>query len=78
MMKKGLIFAFIVAVVLMSCSTNDQTNDPDDIRKSAQTPIGFSVQKQNITRSANMETVKHYNFGVWAWKVEGRNGLTDA
>lgn len=78
MMKKGLIFAFIVAVVLMSCSTNDQTNDPDDIRKSAQTPIGFSVQKQNITRATNMEAVKHYNFGVWAWKVEGRNGLTDA
>ena len=40
MMKKGLIFAFIVAVFLMSCSTNDQTNDPDDIRKSAQMPIG--------------------------------------
>ena len=54
------------------------TNDPDDIRKSAQTPIGFSVQKQNITRATNMEAVKHYNFGVWAWKVEGRNGLTDA
>ena len=78
MKKKGFIFLWTVLAFMVSCSTNDQTNDPDDIRKSAQTPIGFSVQKQNITRATNMEAVKHYNFGVWAWKVEGRNGLTDA
>ena len=80
MKKKGFIFLWTVTVLafMVSCTTNDQINAPDNIRNIAQTPIGFSVQKQNITRSANMETVKHYNFGVWAWKVQGRNGLTDA
>jgi hypothetical protein len=43
-----------------------------------QTPIEFNVQKQNITRAANLEDIKHYNFGVWAWKVEGKNSLPDA
>ena len=78
MKKKGFIFLWTVLAFMVSCTTNDQINAPDNIRNIAQTPIGFSVQKQNITRSANMETVKHYNFGVWAWKVQGRNGLTDA
>jgi hypothetical protein len=46
-------------------------------RKVDQTPIGFNVQKQNITRAVNLETVKHYNFGVWAYKVNGKNNLAD-
>ena len=78
MKKKGFIFLWTVLAFMVSCTTNDQINAPDNIRNIAQTPIGFSVQKQNITRATNMEAVKHYNFGVWAWKVEGRNGLTDA
>lgn len=32
-------------------------------------PISFSVEKKNITRSANsLESLGHYNFGVWAYK----------
>lgn len=76
MMKKNSIIAFVFAAVLMSCSSNDAGDA--DTRNTPQIPIRFSVQKQNITRAANLETVNHYNFGAWAWKVQGRNGLEDA
>ena len=76
-MKKYSLFAIGVAAALVGCSSDDVIND-STVRKSAETPIGFNVQKQNITRAANLETVKHYNFGVWAWKVQGKNSLTDA
>ena len=78
-MKKQFYFAFAVATVaLASCSSDDVVNDNVGVRNSGQVPIGFSVQKQNITRAANLENVKHYNFGVWAWKVQGKNSLEDA
>jgi len=74
-MKKNFLFAFAVATVaLASCSSDDVVNDNVGVRNSGQVPIGFSVQKQNITRAANLETVKHYNFGVWAWKVTPVSG----
>lgn len=76
MMKKNSILTLVFAAILVGCSSNDAGDV--DIRHTPQIPIGFSVQKQNITRAANLETVNHYNFGVWAWKVQGRNGLEDA
>ncbi len=77
-MKKSYLFAFAAATALtVSCSNDDLVNEMGT-RKVDQTPIGFNVQKQNITRAQNLETVKHYNFGVWAWKVNGKNELADA
>jgi len=77
-MQKQFYFAFAVAAALASCSSDDVVNETVGVRNSGQVPIGFNVQKQNITRAANLETVKHYNFGVWAWKVNGKNSATDA
>ena len=78
-MKKVYLLAIATAAVLVGCSSNDVVNDIPG-SKTREVPIGFSVQKQNITRAAttnNLETVKHYNFGVFAWKVNGKNSLKD-
>jgi hypothetical protein len=80
-MKKVYLFA-IAAAALVGCSSNDLVDGPGangpGTGNGGQTPIEFNVQKQNITRAANLEDVNHYNFGVWAWKVNGSNGLPDA
>ncbi len=75
-MRKSKLFAVVFAAALVGCSS-DSLVDNSVMKKAKETPIGFSVQKQNITRAANLETVKHYNFGVWAWKVGGKNSLAD-
>ena len=77
-MKKQFYFAIAVAAALASCSSDDVVNETVGVRSTGQVPIEFNVQKQNITRAANLETVGHYNFGVWAWKVNGKNSATDA
>lgn len=76
-MKRIYLFA-IAAVALVGCSSNDLVDDTSGNQRTAEVPIEFNVQKQNITRAANLETVKHYNFGVFAWKVNGKNSLADA
>ena len=76
-MKKSYLFALAVGAVMAGCSNNDLVNGTVD-RGATQVPIEFNVQKQNITRGTNLESVKHYNFGVWAWKVSGKNSLADA
>jgi len=81
-MKKVYLLAIATAAVLVGCSSNDVVNDIPGSKMTREVPIGFSVQKQNITRAtSNLENVKHYNFGVWAWKVNpvsGTTGLADA
>jgi hypothetical protein len=76
-MKTKQILALAAIAALASCSSNDLVSPPADSRTAGEVPIEFNVQKQNITRAANLETVKHYNFGVWAWKVGGKNALAD-
>ncbi len=68
-MKKGFFFAFAVAALLASCSSDDLVNESVVQKDAKQIPIGFTVKKQNITRAQNLETLGHYNFGVWAYKV---------
>jgi hypothetical protein len=52
-------------------------NETVAAKQATQTPIGFSVQRQNVTRSAtNLETLKHYNFGVWAYKKGAKTGIS--
>ncbi len=76
-MKKSNLFAIAVAALLVSCSSDDLVNDAVE-KKVREVPIGFSVQKQNITRANTaLEALNHYNFGVWAWKVSGKNSLAD-
>lgn len=76
-MKRIYRIPLIMLSTLMSligCSRNGLVND---LSKKEETPIEFSVQKENITRAANLEAVNHYNFGVWAWKLNGTNSLPD-
>lgn len=77
-MKKSCLLAFAVATVLMGCSNDELVSEPAIAKQAREIPIGFSVQKENVTRGKNLETLKHYNFGVWAWKVNGKNLLADA
>ena len=72
-MKKQLFYAIAAAAAFVSCSTDDVVNEAA-AGKMGETPIGFNVQKENITRAQNLETQKHYNFGVWAWKVNAKSG----
>jgi len=64
----------MLAALSMGCSRHGLVNEPSQEEVA---PIEFSVQKENITRVANLEAVNHYNFGVWAWKVNGTNSLPD-
>lgn len=78
-MKQTYFFLLVVAAIMMGCTTHDLVNDigGDSGNNGNQTPIDFNVQKQNITRATNFETVNHFNFGVWAWKVGGKNSPDD-
>lgn len=74
-MKQSLFLAVAFAAAFASCSNDDLVSGS----KPGKTPISFNVQKQNITRGTNLETLNHYNFGVWAYKVQGKNNdLADA
>jgi len=70
-MKKQFYFAFAVAAALASCSSDDVVNETVAAKQATQTPIGFSVQRQNVTRSTPLENLEQYNFGVWAFKRKG-------
>ena len=74
MMKKVTIFAAI-AMTMVGCSSDELVNNSTE---NTEAPIAFSVEKKNISRATNLEDLKHYNFGVWAWKINGKNSLADA
>ena len=74
---RGYLIALAVATVLVSCSKDDVVKEPVVVIQETQVPIGFSVHKQNITRAVSLETVRHYNFGVWAWAVQSLKGQAD-
>ena len=74
---RGYIIALAVATVLLSCSKDDVVKEPVVVIQETQVPIGFSVHKQNITRAVSLETVRHYNFGVWAWAVQSLKSQAD-
>ena len=76
-MKKQVLFA-IATMTLASCSSDGLVNNSSS--GGGEAPIAFSVEKKNITRAEpqKLEDTKHYNFGVWAWKVNGKNSLADA
>ena len=74
-MKKRNLLALAMAIALAGCSSDELVNDTV-VKKANETPIGFNVQKQNITRATGsqaLESTGHYNFGVWAYKVKGDN-----
>lgn len=65
-----------VAAVFAGCSDHDLVSETSGTN-TREVPIEFNVQKQNITRAAtNLEAVKHYNFGVWAWKVSSKDAVS--
>ena len=76
-MKKYYFTLCAVAAIMTGCSNNDLVSESGTSFGTAKVPIEFNVQKQNITRASNLEAVNHYNFGVWAWKVNGKNSLED-
>jgi hypothetical protein len=73
-MKKSILLTLSAALALVGCSRTGLVNEQPEAQR---LPIEFSVQKQNITKAAKLESVGHYNFGVFAWKVQGSNGLAD-
>ncbi|SDN59839.1 Fimbrillin-like [Prevotella communis] len=65
MMKKVTIFAAI-AMTMIGCSSDELVNNSTENNEA---PIAFSVEKKNISRAVqNLESLGHYNFGVWAYK----------
>lgn len=66
-MKKQVFFA-VAAMALASCSSDVLVNNS---AADQEAPIAFGVEKKNITRGTNFETLERYNFGVWAYKVNG-------
>ncbi|SEA27333.1 Fimbrillin-like [Xylanibacter ruminicola] len=66
-MKKQVLFA-IATMTLASCSSDGLVNNSSS--GGGEAPIAFSVEKKNITRATNLETLGHYNFGVWAYKYK--------
>lgn len=75
-MKHSILLAFSAAVAFVGCSRQGLVTDPSG--KAQQFPIEFSVHGQNMTKGQNLETVDHYNFGVYAYKVNGSNSLAAA
>lgn len=66
-MKKSVLFA-VATMALASCSSDGLVNNSSS--GGSEAPIAFSVEKKNITRAASFESMGHYNFGVWAYKVK--------
>lgn len=75
-MKQSLLLA-VAALALVGCSRQGLVTDPSQPNGKL-VPVAFSVQRQNMTKATNLEAVNHYNFGVFAYKVNGSNGLADA
>ena len=75
-MKQSLLLA-VAALALVGCSRQGLVNDPSQPNGKL-VPVAFSVQRQNMTKATNLEAVNHYNFGVFAYKVGGKNSLSDA
>lgn len=75
-MKQSLLLA-VAALALVGCSRQGLVTDPSQPNGKL-VPVAFSVQRQNMTKATNLEAVNHYNFGVFAYKVNGKNSLADA
>ena len=70
-MKKQVLFA-LATMTLASCSSDGLVNNSSS--GGGEAPIAFSVEKKNITRATqDLEATGHYNFGVWAYKVNSSN-----
>ena len=67
-MRKDFICA-VAVLALTSCSSDSLVSDSP---ANTQTPIAFTVGQKNITRAdpPSLESTGHFNFGVWAYKVE--------
>ena len=71
---KKTVFLALATVALASCSSDELISNSSADEAGSKSPIAFSVEKQNITRAEqSLESTKHYNFGVWAYKVKGDN-----
>ena len=70
-MRKILTYA-VSALALASCSSDSLVSDSP---ANTQAPIAFNAGQKNITRTvddpSNLEKNGYYNFGVWAYKVNG-------
>ena len=65
-MKKLFILA-AAALMFTACSKDSEVVPSQE--KNDNTAIGFQVLNKNMSRSTSaMESVGHYNFGVWAYK----------
>lgn len=65
-MKQYILFA-ASAAVLASCASDEIIDE--NVMDGKEVPISFQVSRKNTTRAAStLQSVGHYNFGVWAYK----------
>lgn len=65
-MKKNL-FTLGIAAMLVACSS-DGLVDKATSSVDKEGPIGFVMGQRNMSRATSLQSQKHYNFGVFAYK----------
>ena len=71
---KRLFYLSIAALLFTGCSSDEIIDNGG--KDNRQVPITMSANKSNITRASNLESILHYNFGVWAQKVKTGSNQT--
>ena len=71
---KRLFYISIAALLFTGCSSDEIIDNGG--KDNRQVPITMSANKSNITRASNLESILHYNFGVWAQKVKTGSNQT--
>lgn len=66
-MKKNL-FIFAVAAILTACSSEGLVDNKTASSVDKEGPIGFVMGQRNMSRATSLQSQKHYNFGVFAYK----------
>lgn len=74
-MKKS--FFLLATVALMASCSSDEIVEQGG-KDGKQVPILLNTNQQNITRAESLEKTEHYNFGVWARKVNTATNASDA
>lgn len=69
-MKKNQLIYLTVAsgLLLTSCANDELINEVPTVNTPVQAPISFRMNQKNITRANSLQSIGHYNFGVFGYK----------
>lgn len=75
-MKIKLLIA-VLGLAMTGCSSDALVDNKGRGETESGAPIAFNVNKRNITRAevTSLESNKHYNFGIWAYKATATNSM---